>query len=305
MREYEFQHRSHRGQDTGAIHGTFEKLARLLAAHPDTVPVLLWDDRCLWREELLPQYKRHRWDTPEQQAFLQSYLAQCEVTQALLRHLAIAQASCANFEADDIVGLICRNIDPAWQIALATTDTDWYQALQANVVWISTRTGTVVTESDLGDTDAVKDGPFDSPDHFVRSKALAGDTSDGIPGVKGVGLKTAAKILREHGTIEALWALHDAGHPIKGVALQRAAGPEYREAYHRNLKLVDWRLAPPLQNNFRIDFEPADPGAFKALCAEWGLGEISAAWDGYVVPSQGRVAVDRIRSILAAAQLHT
>lgn len=120
MHEYEFKDRSHRGQDSGAIHGAFSKLAGLLRLHRDTLPVILWDDRCLWREKILPQYKRHRWETPEQQAFLQSYLAQAQVMRTLFAQLGFAQASCPNFEADDIAGLICRHLDPAWQITLAT-----------------------------------------------------------------------------------------------------------------------------------------------------------------------------------------
>jgi DNA polymerase-1 len=302
MREYEFQGTSHAGKDTSAIYGAFSKLSRLLDAHRDKILVMLWDDRCKWREEILPRYKRHRWDTPEQQAFLKSYLAQAKVIRALLAHLGFPQAYCPNFEADDIAGLICRHLDPAWQITLATTDTDWYQALQKNVVWESTRNGNVVTEADLGNTDVMKDGPFLSTDHFIQAKALAGDASDGIPGVKGVGLKTAARIIKEHGTIEALWAKYDAGDPLKGVVLQRTASAECREDYYRNLRLIDWRLSPRLDRKFQLEFEHSDTIAFNTLCAEWGLKEISESWHGFSVPRQrGLAAINAIRTILEAA----
>ena len=149
MREYEYRDRSHDGKETGAIHGVFSKLSRLLGAHRDKVPIVLWDDRCLWREQILPRYKLHRWDTPEQQAFLKSYLAQTEIITELLSCMGFPQASCPNCEADDIAGLICRNVEPNWQITLATSDTDWYQALRNNVVWESPRTGVTVTHADL------------------------------------------------------------------------------------------------------------------------------------------------------------
>ena len=61
MREYEYRDRRHSGKATGAIHGTFDKLASLLEDHADHLPLVLWDDRCRWREAILPQYKRHRW----------------------------------------------------------------------------------------------------------------------------------------------------------------------------------------------------------------------------------------------------
>ncbi len=302
MREQEFQHRTHRGKETSAIHGTFSKLSGLLEAHRNTIPVVLWDDRCRWREKILPQYKRHRWDTPEQQAFLKSYLAQAEVIRALLAHLGFPQAFCPDFEADDLAGLVCRHLDSAWPITLATTDTDWFQALRKNVVWASPRTGEVVAEADLGNADVVKDGPFLSTDHYVRAKALAGDSSDGIPGVKGVGLKTAARIIKEHGSIEALWAKFDARDPLQGVVLQRAAGPEYRDVYYRNLRLIDWRLAPRLHRDFQLDFDEPDAAGFKSLCEKWGLNAISRSWQGFAVPRQpGRSAVKAIRTILEAA----
>jgi 5'-3' exonuclease len=196
---------------TGAILGIVEKLAELVASHPGHVPIALWDDRCRWREALLPRYKRHRWETPEQVAFLESYLRQVEIARALLRHLGFPQIFCPGFEADDIVGVICRRADPSWLIKLATTDSDWLQAVRTNVEWYSVATGRIVTHTDLGDPDLVAGGPFTSVDHFIHAKALAGDPSDGIPGVVGVGVKTAARIIRDHGSVEALWASESAG----------------------------------------------------------------------------------------------
>ena len=306
MREYEYKGWSHAGRETSAIHGAFTKLAKLLRTHADKVPIVLWDDRCRWREAILPQYKRHRWDTPEQQAFLESYLFQAEIIRAQLSHLGIPQAFCPDFEADDMVGLICRGLDADWRITLATTDTDWYQALQENVVWESTRTGQVITAADLGNTDRIKDGPFTSTEHFVQAKALAGDPSDGIPGVKGVGLKTAARIIKEHGTIEALWAKHDASEPLKGVVLQRTAGPEYRDTYYRNLKLVDWRLAPPLDRNFQLELDRPDTDALNRLCAQWGLEDTFESWQNYSISSEPTsTTLKEIQAILEAASFKT
>jgi 5'-3' exonuclease len=301
MREYQYRDRSHRGKATGAIHGTLDKLATLVQEHGDHLPLILWDDRCRWREAILPQYKRHRWTTPEQQAFLERYLEQVEVVRELVRYLGLPQVFCPDFEADDLAGLICRGADPAWEITLATSDTDWYQALRENVTWRSPRTGKTVRMPDLADPDVIADGPFDSVDHYLSSKALAGDASDGIPGVKGVGLKTAARIIREHGSVEALWARHDAGEPLKGVALQRAAGPECRADYARNLKLIDWRLAPALPSDFAIDHSAPEMAQFEMLCDAWGMSDVAKSWRGFEIPwSDAQAAVSCVRAILAA-----
>jgi len=273
MRQWAYSDRTFAGNATGAIHGTLDKLFALTSEFGDHVPVVLWDDRCRWREQILPTYKRHRWETPEQQAFLRSYLAQAQIVRQLIGELGLLQLSCPDFEADDLAGIICRDVDPEWEVVLATSDTDWYQAIRRNVTWFSPGSGKRITVDDLGNTELIKEGPFHSTDHYVNSKALAGDSSDGIPGVAGVGLKTAAKIIREHGSVEELWAQHNAGVPIKGVARQRAAGPDTREIYHRNLRLIDWRRAPPLPADYELQLNPGDRAAYRRTCEAWGLVE--------------------------------
>ena len=302
MRQWAYAGRSFGGRPTGAIHGTLEKLLALVAEFDDHVPIVLWDDRCRWREELLPRYKRHRWQTAEQQAFLESYLRQAEVVRRLLGHLGLPQLFCPGFEADDLAGSICRGIDAAWDVVLATSDTDWLQALRERVIWRSLHTGLRIIAEDLGDPERVKGGPFDSTDHYIMAKALAGDAADGIPGVDGVGLTTAARIIRAHGSVEALWARHDGGEPVKGIARQRAAGPDYRETYRRNLRLIDWRLAPPLPFDYRLQVEPANRDAYDAECAACGM---TASMGGPVIGRRDdhatAAAVAVVRRILDAA----
>ena len=270
MRQWAYKDKNYKGKPTAAIHGTLDKLSQLVSDYVDHVPIILWDDRCHWREQILPSYKRHRWTTPEQQAFLKEYLAQSDVIRELVGHLGIPQIFCPAFEADDLAGLICRGIDRSWPVALATSDSDWFQVLRENVLWVSPMTGKRVTLSDLSDTSVVKDGPFHSTDHYIQSKALAGDTSDGIPGAVGVGLKTAAKFIRDHGSMQALWGKHDAGEAIKGAVLGRVASHEYRDTYHRNLQLIDWRLAPPLPAYYVFQHGAPNQHVFESTCADWG-----------------------------------
>ena len=271
MREWAYMRNSFNGKATSAIQGTLDKLSRLLAKYDDHIPVILWDDRCHWREEVLPSYKRHRWETPEQQAFLENYLGQAAVVRQLVGHLGIPQIFCPGFEADDLAGVICRGIDPDWRVVLATSDSDWYQALRENVIWFSPLSERQVSLADLCDPAATRDGPFNSTDHYIQAKSLAGDASDGIPGVRGVGIKTAARIIREHGSVENLWAKHDGGMPVRGVIQLRVAGLEYRDIYRRNLRLVDWRLAPSLSANFEFELNATNQRAFEAACDSWGL----------------------------------
>jgi 5'-3' exonuclease len=131
---------------------------------------------------------------------------------------------------------------------------------------------------------------------------LAGDATDGIPGVKGVGLKTAARIIRDNGSVEALWARHDAGEAIKGVALQRAAGQECRADYFRNLKLIDWRLAPPLRDDFELELREPEFAAFAKLCGEWGQSGADEVRRRFSVPGKdAHGIIAHVRDILSRA----
>lgn len=280
-----------------------DKLFALALDYPEHLPIILWDDRCRWREAILPQYKLHRWRTAEQRALLESYLAQASVVRQLLAHLGLPRVFCPDFEADDLAGVVCRGGDPDWEIVLATSDRDWVQAIRKNVTWLSPSSGATITLEDFGDGEGIEGGSFDSTDHFVKAKALAGDASDGIPGIDGVGLKTAAKIIGEHGSVEALWAKHDAGIPIKGVVQQRAAGPDYRETYLRNLRLVDRRLAPPLPANVELQFGDPDGDAFERACDASGLSvEHKRMGQRLVVGGQRTVVLAAINRILLAAE---
>ena len=294
MREWAYVGNSFNGKATSAIQGTLDKLSRLLAKYDDHVPVILWDDRCYWREEILPSYKRHRWETPEQQAFLESYLAQAAVVRQLVGNLGIPQVFCPSFEADDLAGVICRGVDPDWRVVLATSDSDWYQALRENVIWFSPLSEKQVSLADLCDPAAIRDGPFDSTDHYVQAKALAGDASDGIPGVRGVGIKTAARLIREYGSVENLWAKHDGGMPVKGVIQLRVAGLEYRDIYRRNLRLVDWRLAPLLPSSYKFEMNAASREAFEVACDEWGITT------GFLATERKSISVDHTTSLALA-----
>jgi len=256
----------------------------MLALHPTFLPVVLWDDRCRWREQILPGYKRQRWAEPNQQEFLNRYERQTDAAKVLLSHAGVPQLSASGYEADDLAGLICRNAPEAWSVRLATTDRDWLQAVKHNVDWFPLGAGRPITYADFENTVLIPEGPFLSREHFVQAKALAGDASDEIPGVKGVGLKTAAKIIRENESVQSLWKKFDAGRTFSGDLLNRVAGPEYREQYLRNLRLIDWRFAPTLFPTVTLESGRADEVAFDRECRKHGLSSISinhlSRWSG-------------------------
>lgn len=240
---------SFNGFQTGGIHGSLISLFATMNRNPQAVPVVLWDRHAKWRHDMFPDYKGNRSNTPEKIAIRESYKSQVPFIQQIITALGIPQVSCGGLEADDLAGVICREIDPSWSIELTSRDTDWWQAIHNHVVWYSPGSKSHIDLSILADPANDLECHFLSTDEYLQAKALAGDTSDCIPGIEKVGLKTAVKIMREHGgSIEQFWEAVDSGaHVPKGVTPARLATPESREIFARNIKLMDWRKAPAIQ----------------------------------------------------------
>lgn len=239
---------SHEGFATGGIHGALASVFMRMTQVPEAVPIVLWDGHAAWRKALDPRYKSNRSDDPGKVQIRESYAQQVPYIQLILNRLGIPQLRCASAEADDVAGSLCRNLCPSWRIELNSKDHDWWQALQPNVSWYSPSAEKHLTLHDLADPAcAGKDGHFLTPWEFLQAKALAGDTSDNIAGIEGVGLKTATKVMRENGgSVESFWARVDAGQAPKGVIATRMCEASSREIYQRNLILMDWRLAPEI-----------------------------------------------------------
>lgn len=247
-----FNRLSVNGFQTGAIHGALSSLFAYMDSRPGAVPIVLWDNRANWRYSLLPEYKGNRSDTPEKVAIKECYKTQTPVIRMMLTALGIPQISCGEAEADDLAGHICREIDPSWNIELGTKDTDWYQSLKENVAWYSSLTKKYVTLESLADPNNGMECNFLSTKEYLEAKALAGDTSDYIPGIDKVGLKTAVKIMREHGgTIDSFWTAVDEGRHIpKGSVQERLANQESRDIFKRNKILMDWGQAPAIKTEY-------------------------------------------------------
>lgn len=249
-----FSRLAHNGFPTGAIHGAVASIFARMKARVGAVPVVFWDRKATWRHDLMPEYKASRSATPEKLEIRQRYKLQLPITQMLLAAMGIPQVSCGESEADDLVGHVCREIDDSWMIECLSKDTDWWQALKDNVTWYPTDYESPVRLRDLQDPAhrvTKNSGHFLSTDEYLECKALAGDDSDEISGLDGVGLKTAAKIIRKHGqSIADFWKKVDAGEiSPKGKTEELMASSEAREIYRRNHRMMDWRQAPEINRD--------------------------------------------------------
>ena len=185
---------------TGALFGFANMLFTLLNAEkPDSI-VVCWDapEQTL-RSQEFKAYKAHR---PEVDPQLR---AQMPEARRLVEAMAIQSAELGGYEADDLIGTIAQlGVKEGFTVTILTGDSDQLQLVREGITLQMTQRG--VTEVKVYDADAVRERYGIGPERIPDWKALVGDTSDNIPGVPGIGDKTATALLQRWDTIENLLA---------------------------------------------------------------------------------------------------
>ena len=191
------------GQVTNAVYGFTRMLIKLLGDHhPDGVAVA-WDvSRESFRTERYAEYKAQREKAPDH------FRSQLGLIDEVLQALRIPQVRMEGYEADDLIATITRQaVADGWDVLIVTGDRDAFQLIDDKVKVLYTRRG--ITDTIIADRDYVKERYGITPEQYVEYAALRGDTSDNLPGVPGVGDKTAAKLLQQYGSLEGIFAALD------------------------------------------------------------------------------------------------
>ncbi|WP_238191270.1 DNA polymerase I [Paenibacillus sp. L3-i20] len=184
------------GQHTNAIYGFTTMLLKLLEEHKPTHVLVAFDaGKITFRHEGYSEYKGGRQKTPPELS------EQFPVLKELITSFGIAQFELSGYEADDIIGTLTKQADEQGvQTIVVTGDKDMLQLSSTGVTVAVTRKG--VSEVDLYTPDAIQEKYGLAPLQIIDLKGLMGDTSDNIPGVPGVGEKTALKLLHEYNSVE-------------------------------------------------------------------------------------------------------
>lgn len=278
-----------------AIRGFLDMIATLISAHHPGGLVACWDDdwRPAFRVEAISSYKTHRLadlpaGEPEAEAVPDELGPQVPVIVASLAALGITRLGAPGYEADDVIGtLATRAVAQGRPVDIVTGDRDLFQLVDdaAGVRVLYTARGgvrdpDVVDEAYLRSTYDVAGG-----DAYADFAVLRGDPSDGLPGVKGVGPKSAATLLGRYGDLAGIRAALADGDPgIKGAQRTRLleAG-DYLDAAPRVVRVVrdidlgDVDDALPVQvadpvamSRLALDYRLT--GAFTRLVAALGVG---------------------------------
>lgn len=186
------------GRPTNAVFGFVSMLVKLVTdLRPDGVVVAFDCGKPAFRTEALVRYKAHRPPTAD------DLKVQFPMLKEVLAALAVPMVEAEGWEADDLLGTLARRASEAGErVLLVTGDRDALQLIDDMVTVVSTQKG--ITDIKLYDAAAVLERFGVRPDQIVDYLGLKGDASDNIPGVPGVGEKTAAKLIAEYGSLDAV-----------------------------------------------------------------------------------------------------
>ncbi len=216
------------GQYTNAVYGFTTMLLKLLAdLKPDAIAVAFDKGRITFRNETYAEYKGHRKATPGELS------EQFPLVKEVLVALGIQVLEEAGYEADDIIGtLSVQAVQAGCQVTIVTGDRDALQLIGPYSRVLLTKKGISDMENVTEETFREKYGIASS--QFIDVKGLMGDTSDNIPGVPGIGEKTALKLVSEFGSVENLLA-----------NIERVAGKKLQENLrtYRDMAIMSKKLA--------------------------------------------------------------
>ena len=238
-------------EPTNMVYGFTSLLVKLLSQHhPDYLVVVIdrAGDRETFRSAIYPEYKAHRESPPE------DFGPQVERCLQVCGTLGIPVLAVEGVEADDVIATIVRRMrreDPSLRIRIVSKDKDLGQLMDDHVTLFDGNTGEEVTVETLFETKGVR------PEQVVDMLALMGDPVDNVPGVPGIGPKTAAALITEHGSLEALLAHADQVKGKRGEAIRAS-----RDTISLARRLV--ALKDDCEVPFQLSSARADPARLPA-----------------------------------------
>jgi DNA polymerase-1 len=185
------------GRPTNAVYGFLATLNKLLKDKKPEYLAVAYDAKGPgFRHEMFPEYKANRPPMPE------DLIAQQEPIRKIVEALGLPSVEINGLEADDLIATLCRKaLDDGYQVVIVSADKDFYQLLSDDVAMYDPNPK---RESAM-DVAALKEKLGLTPGEFLEAQGLMGDSTDNIPGVPGVGEKTAAKLIGEYHNLENLY----------------------------------------------------------------------------------------------------
>lgn len=270
------------GTPTNAVRGLLDMIASLIERAAPTHLAACWDNdwRPAFRVEAIPTYKSHRVADPAggttddgSEQVDDALAEQVPIIIDALAALGFARVGVDGFEADDVIGTLATTHRGVMPVDIVTGDRDLFQlvddAFQIRVLYTArggVRAPDLVDEAFIEGKYGVRGG-----DAYADMAVLRGDTSDGLPGVVGIGEKTAAKLINTYGTLAGVREAIAKGDPaLKGAQRARLeAASDYLDVAPRVVAVARDAAVPDL--DLRLPQAVADPSLMSRLAIEHGL----------------------------------
>lgn len=255
------------GRYSNAIYGFMNILLKLEDdIKPDSVAITFDLKEPTFRHKMYDQYKAGRKPMPVELA------SQMPVLKEILSSLGYKIVTKSGFEADDLIGTLAVNCGEGNHSYIATGDRDSLQLVRENVTVLLASTKMGKAETVVYDTPAVKEKYGVEPIKLIDIKALMGDSSDNIPGVAGIGEKTASSLVANYGTIDEIYASLDTIDIKESVREKLRSGKD--QAY-LSLALGTINTASPIDTDINsYKKENADEEKAKRLLTEYEMFKI-------------------------------
>ncbi|MCT9001154.1 5'-3' exonuclease [Microbacterium memoriense] len=266
--------RSPDGRPVNAARGLLDMIAKLVTTYEPTHLIACWDDdwRPQWRVDLIPSYKTHRVAAevevgPDVEVVPDPLEVQIPVIREELGVLGIPIVGIAAHEADDVIGSLATQATMA--VDVVTGDRDLFQLVDdargVRVIY----TGRGMSNLEVLDEAAVVTKYRVFPGQYADFAVLRGDASDGLPGVAGIGEKTAATLLAAHGDLAGIRAAAERGEGMTaGIRAKLQASADYLDVAPTVVEVVRTLDLPDADGRLRA----ADSAEVAILSAAWNLG---------------------------------
>ncbi|KAA0960599.1 5'-3' exonuclease [Microbacterium sp. ANT_H45B] len=265
------------GSPINAVRGLLDIVAKLVTLYEPTHVVACWDDdwRPQWRVDLIPSYKSHRVVEvvpagPDVEEVPDPLEAQIPLIRETLGLLRIPIIGVAEHEADDVIGTLATHA--TMPVDIVTGDRDLFQLVddERDVRVIYTARGMSNLEIVTDAVVVAKYGVL--PSQYADFATMRGDASDGLPGVTGVGEKTAATLLQAHADLVGIRAAAAAGEGMSaGVRAKILAATDYLDVAPTVVAVAsDLDIEAP--GDALRPLDPAEVDAATAVADRWNLG---------------------------------
>lgn len=259
-----------KGIHTNAVYGFAMMLEKILAEEKPTHVLVAFDaGKTTFRHETFADYKGGRQKTPPELSEQFPYIRE------LLKAHGIALYELENYEADDIIGTLSKQAEEnGFEVRIVSGDKDLTQLASEKTTVLVTRKG--VTDIEKYTPEHIQEKYGISPEQIIDMKGLMGDSSDNIPGVPGVGEKTAIKLIKQFDTVEKLLESLD---QVGGKKLKENL-KTYKDQALMSKKLATiFREAPVEIGISDIDYQGANTEKLIALYKELGFNSLLEKMD--------------------------